>query len=402
MKFLDVLEASGRALGGHPKRTGLCLLGMSIGVAAVVVLCALGEGARQYLRGQFEFLGTDVIEVLPGKVETSGGLPGFGGVPNDLTIADARAIQRSALRANRVAPISIGNEAISHGDLSRQAIVVGSTAEYFQIRKLELRAGEFLAKGPWDRSSREVVLGQEVASELFPGRTPVGETVHIGAWRMRVIGVIASQGVRFGMNLDQTVFVPVATALSMFDKSSLFRVTIQVKPGADIDKLQASCERLLEERHGEEDFTIATPDAILESLDSILNALALGLVGIAAISMAVAGIGIMNVMLVSVAERRSEIGLEKAIGAEPRQILYLFLAEASMLSTLGATLGIALAYVALAGAEMLYPSFPFQAPAWAIAGSIVLSVVLGTTFGLLPATRAVRLDPLEALNGGAQ
>jgi len=373
---------------------------MSIGVAAVIVLSGLGEGARRYLRGQFEFIGSNVVGVVPGKAETSGGIPGVGGVPNDLTIADARALEREVRQARLVAPATVGTETISAGERSRQIVVIGSTSENFEIRKLELRAGRFLPKAPWERGTRVVVLSHKLALELFPGVNPLGSVVRVGGWRMRVIGVLASQGVRFGMNLDETVFVPVATAQAMFDKESLFRIALQVRPGADIERVKKRCIAILRERHGEEDFTITTPDSILGSLESILTMLTLGLAGIASISMAVAGIGIMNVMLVSVSERTEEIGLSKALGAAPTQVLALFVAEAAMLSALGGLLGLAIGYAALQTASWLIPGFPFHVPLWAATSAMTLSIAVGTAFGLLPASRAVRLDPTAALSGG--
>lgn len=402
MNALDVLSAALGALRGNQQRTGLSLLGMSIGVAAVLVLSGLGQGARDYLRLQFEFIGSDVVGVLPGKVETSGGIPGFGGVPNALTISDAEALARALPRVERVSPVAIGTETIACGSRSRQIVVLGGTEEALAIRKLQLRAGSFLPAGDWQRGARVVVLGSKLARELLPGENPLGAIVRIGGWRMRVIGVLASQGVRFGMNLDETVYVPVATALAMFDKDSLFRIVLQVRPGADIEGVSERVSAVLRERHGEEDFTITTPDAILSSLDSILSMLTLALAGIASISLCVAGIGIMNVMLVSVSERTEEIGLEKAIGAEPSQVLTLFVTEAALLSALGATLGLAVGQGLVHVAGVLFPSFPLHVPPWAAVAAFALSVIVGVTFGIWPAARAVRLDPVAALSGRAR
>jgi putative ABC transport system permease protein len=401
MNTLDVLRLTGGTLTASGRRTGLSLLGMSIGIAAVLVLTGLGEGARGFVRAQFEVIGTNVVAVLPGKVETSGGLPGFGGVPNDLTIRDAEVLARGIPQALRVAPVHLGNETVAVGNRSRQVLVFGSTAEIQPIRNLVLRSGRFLPTGPWSRGNASCVLGSKLVRELFPGQNPLGGIVSIGGWRVRVIGVLAPKGVTFGIDLDEIVFVPVALAQRLFDRSSLFRVVLQVRPGANVAAVQEHCTALLVERHGEEDFTITTPDAILSSLDSVLGILTMALVGIASISLCVAGVGIMNVMLVSVAERRGEIGVLKALGASPRQVLVLFLTEAAVLSILGGLLGLSIGAGLLRVFTLLYPNFPVHAPAWAIAASLALAVVVGIAFGLWPAARAVRLDPVVAMSGRA-
>lgn len=402
MSPLDVATLAAGALGRNRKRTALSLLGISIGIAAVLVLTGLGEGARQYLRAQFDFIGSDVVGIVPGKAETTGGIPGVGRVPNDLTLADAAALVQLVPGVQRAAPIVMGTETASCEERSRQLLVMGTTSEDVAIRKLELHLGSFLPEAPWERSSRVAVLGRKAASELLPGQNPLGAIIRVGGWRMRVIGVLATQGVHFGIDLDDTVFVPVATAMRMFDRSSLFRIALQVRPGFDIESIQARCSKVLAQRHGEEDFTITTPDAVLSSLESILNILTLALVAIASISLGVAGIGIMNVMLVSVSERTQEVGLVRAIGAEPRQVLSVFLAEAAMLSAMGGVLGLAVGYGLIALASILVPSFPFQAPAWAAGLAFAMSVTVGVVFGIWPAMRAVRLDPVVALSGRAE
>ena len=208
-----------------------------------------------------------------------------------------------------------------------------------------------------------------------------------------------TQGQRLGIHMDDAAFVPVATAMAIFDEESLFQIAVQARPGARLTGLQERCAEVLFARHGEEDFTISTPDAVLGSLDSIMTMLTLGLMAIAAISLFVAGVGIMNVMLVSVAERTEEIGLSKAVGAEPRQVLGLFLTEATLQVSAGSALGLALGYGTLRCAAWLYPAFPFTVPWWSAVAAVSLALVVGILFALWPATRALRLDPVEALSG---
>ena len=395
----DFISLAGGALTKNRRRTLLSLIGVAIGVAAVLVLTALGAGARSYVSGQFESLGSNLVAVLPGKTETSGGLPGFGGAPNDLTLEDALAVQRGISSIRHIAPVSLGNDTISFRERSRQVLVFGTTADMLELRDMSVRSGRYLPAGPWDRGAPVAVIGSKIADELFTGQSPVGAIVRIGGWRMRVIGVMEPQGTHLGLDMDEMVSVPVAMGLRMFNETTLFRVLFSVGAHGSIESARDRCIQLLAERHGEEDFTLITQDAVIGSLGSILDMLTLALAGIAAISLTVAGIGIMNVMLVSVSERTSEIGLLKAIGAAPIQILSLFLTEAVMLSLAGGLLGLLLGWSLVRILVSLYPVFPASTQPWAVAAALGVSIVVGVVFGVLPARRAVRLDPVVALSG---
>jgi putative ABC transport system permease protein len=349
--------------------------------------------------GQFESLGSNLVAVLPGKTETSGGFPGFGGAPNDLTLDDALAVQRGISSIRHIAPVSLGNDTISHRERSRQVLVFGTTADMLALRDMTMRAGHYLPAVPWDRGAPVTVIGSKIATELFPGENPVGAVVRIGGWRMRVIGVLEPQGTHLGLDMDEMVSVPVAMGLRMFNETTLFRLLFSVGAHGSIESARDRCIRILSERHGEEDFTLITQDAVIGSLGSILDMLTMALAGIAAISLTVAGIGIMNVMLVSVSERTSEIGLLKAIGAAPLQILSLFLTEAVMLSLSGGLLGLLLGWLLVRILVGLYPAFPASTQPWAVSAALGVSVVVGVVFGVLPARRAVRMDPVAALSG---
>lgn len=399
MKALDVLGLSWNALRTQPRRSALTLLGVAVGVAAVVLLTALGEGALGYVSSQFQGLGSNLLVVVPGKVQTMGGMPGIGNTTSDLTLADAQALRRALPEASALAPMVAGTEAVAHGARSRDALVLGSTAEMAPLRSLEVAAGAFLPEGEWERGSAVVCLGAKLASELFPGESAPGSEVRIGEWRLRVIGVLRPRGMHFGANLDEAAFVPVTTAMRMFDRRSLFRLVIGLRSALDAPSVRTRIEALLAERHGRADVTIITPDAILGSLAGILDVLTLALAGIAAVSLGVAGLGIMNVMLVTVAERRAEIGLWKAIGATRAQVLALFLCEAALLSLAGGVLGLAAGELAARGIGLVLPNFPARAPAWAVAAALGTALAVGLVFGALPARRAVRLDPVRALSG---
>jgi len=400
MSLADLLRFALGAIGGHRVRTGLTLLGMAIGVAAVVLLAALGEGARRYVMQQFESLGSNMLAVVPGKTETTGIAAFSSATTRDLTLADVEAIRRRIPEAALVAPISMGSETVSYQERRRQVGIVGSTHEFLAVRRLRLAQGEFLPPGDLRRGASVAVLGAAVATELFGAEDPVGRVVRIGDVRARVIGVLASEGTQIGMNLDEVVLVPVARAMRLFNRSSLFRVIIDVRAYADLGAAKRRVIELLAERHGEEDVTVITQDAVVAAFTKILRTLTLAIAAIAGVSLAVAGIGIMNVMLVSVTERTPEVGLLRALGAGRGQIARAFLAEAALLSLAGACLGLALGLVGVAALVTAFPALPARPPAWAIASSLGVALAVGVGFGIAPARRAARLDPVAALGRG--
>jgi putative ABC transport system permease protein len=386
-----------RALGFHRLRTGLCLLGIAIGVTAVVLLTSLGEGARRYVDGQFRSLGSNLVFVVPGHAETAGAMPGIGGTPNDLTFQDARAIQRAVRQAELVVPMSLGSETVAHRERHKQVYVVGSTSDFIKARRLRLHSGVNLPEIEWERGMPVILLGHELARELFPGLQPVGETVRVGDRRMRVIGVIADHGQQVGLDIGLMGLVPVATAMSMYDETSLFRVMLQVGAHSETDVAVERTREVLLEQHGEEDFTCVTQDSVSGALSGILRILTLALAGIASVSLAVAGIGIMNVMLVSVSERTPEVGLLRALGAGRAQVRAVFLFEAALISTGGGLIGLGLAWSGTRAIEVWYPTFDATPPFWAVAAALFVSIGVGLLFGVLPANKATRLDPVVAL-----
>ena len=396
----DVARFSWRALAGYPTRTLLMLLAMAIGVGSVVVLTALGEGARGYVTGEFASLGTNLVIVLPGRSDTAGINPGamFGETPRDLTLDDAMALTRSSL-VRRIAPLNVGSVKVSRGARSRDVVMLGSTSDMLPIRHWRMAQGSFLPQVDADRSLPVVVLGSTIRDELFGAERAVGEWVRIGDRRFRVIGILGSEGRSIGVDTDETIIIPVGAAQQLLNTQSLFRILIEARDRNVIDRVRDFAEDTIQARHqGEKDVTVVTQDAVLSTFDDILGALTLAVSGIAAISLAVAGILIMNVMLVAISERTAEIGLLKALGATPRQIVLLILAEASLLSLLGALLGLALGLAGALAVRLALPILPAYAPAWAIALVLGIAMVTGLVFSVLPARNAAALDPVLALS----
>ena len=400
MRFADLFDFAWQVLRGSVTRTLLILLAMGIGVAAVVLVTSLGEGARLYVSNQFGSLGTNLIIVLPGRSETSGAMPGvlIGKTPRDLTLDDAMALKRS-YAVRRLAPLIVGTGDVHAGARVRETPVLGSTAELMDIRHMEIAQGNFLPQGDPRHSQPVCIIGAKVANELFGSRSVLGEWVRIGDRRFRVIGIMAKQGQSLGFNTDEIVIVPLAAAQALFNTEALFRVLVEAKSREQIADARSDVEEILRLRHeGERDVTVITQDAVLATFDRILRALTLTVGSIAAISLAVAGILIMNVMLIAVAQRRGEIGLLKALGATGRQIRIVFFTEAVMLGIGGAAAGLAVGELGRSLAAQMYPTIPFQVPWWALLAAPATAVITAVLFTLAPARRAARLDPAQALS----
>ncbi len=399
MKTFDVLRFSFRAATGYPARTLLTLLAMAIGVGAVILLTALGEGARRYVTREFTSLGTHLLIAIPGRSETTGGPPPMlGETPRDLTLEDALALKRSSA-IRRVAPVAIGSAPVAWQQREREATIMGSTAEMFDIRQLSMAQGRFLPAGNPSRGSAVCVLGYKIKRELFGNSSPLGEWVRIGGRRFRVIGVMAAKGQSLGLDMGDIAIIPVASAQMLFNTSSLFRIMVQAVGREAVPQAKKAILNIIRDRHeGEDDVTVITQDALLKTFDRIFNALTLTVGGIAAISLAVAGILIMNVMMISVSQRKTEIGLLKAIGSPRSQILRLFLSESAVLSLIGSFLGVVLALVGTWASLRFYPNFPVTIPWWALTAATVVGLFTGLVFGVLPARRAAGLEPVEALS----
>lgn len=398
MFFADTLTQALTAIKTQRLRAGLIILAMSIGVASVNVLTALGESARHYIVNEFEALGTHLVIVLPGRTETTGGAPPlFGETPRDLTLEDAEALSRSHHIA-AIAPLTIGSAPVSTLGLERETNIFGSTHALRRVRHLSMAQGKFLPDMEVNKAMPVCVIGQTIREQLFANQPALGQWLRINDRRFRVIGVLASEGESIGVDFDEMVIIPVAQAQALFDTRSLFRILVETQSKQSMLKAVDDIKSIIKARHeGEDDITIITQDSVVNTFDKILTALTLTVSSIAGVSLAVAGVLIMNVMLVTVTQRTAEIGLLKALGASRGQLLGLFLTEAALLSMAGAMLGLLLGHLTLAVLQAVYPNFPLQLPAWALISSMAVSLVTGLVFGLLPARKAARLNPVAAL-----
>ena len=396
----DVFGFAFSALSGHAIRTRLTLAAVAVGVAAVLLLTALGESAHRYVLGQFSGIGSNLLIIVPGKVETTGGPPMAGGRPRDLSIDDGEALLKRMPRVVDMAPISVGVAPVKVGNKNRPMTILGTTHSFVPVRKLAIVSGMNLPDVDPRKTSQVCVLGIKAKRELFGDANPLGEMLRIGDYRFRVIGLLSSRGQSIGVDIDDMVMVPVANVMRMVNREGLFRIILQLRSFDELEVAEREVRSLLTERHGKEDFTLITQAAVVESLDKILGMLTMALTAIAAISLAVAGIGIMNVMLISVVERTSEIGLIKAVGASNGQVLALFLAEAAVLALGGGLIGVGIGVLGAQVVGAMVPDLPISTPIWAIEAAMAVALGVGVLFGAMPALKAARVPPVQALRGG--
>ena len=378
MKLRDILHLSFKTVTSYPTRSSLIVLAMALGIAAVIVLTALGGGARRYVLNLFSSIGSICWSFSGAR---NGGrflVRPWGGTP-DLTLEDARWIGH--LHKCGVAPLNVGVE------LFRCKPATGSHRyrqyrQFFPIRH-EARQGGFLTHG--SELSAQIVLGAKLAEEFFPDGNAVGQRVRLADRRFIVSGVLVKQGETMGYNSDEIVVIPINHAQALFNTTSLFRILVEVRNRTELSSAKDAIRELLIQRHdGEDDVTIITLEAVLATFDRILRALTLGVAGIAAISLAVAGILVMNVMLVAVTQRTTEIGLLKAVGAFSTDIRRLFLAEAAWLSLAGAVFGILIGQLGSLLIRIALPQLPAWPPLWATLASILVALTTGMIAGLLP------------------
>jgi len=407
MNWLDTVKTGLDAIRSHRLRSGLTMLGILIGIAAVILTVGLGEGAQAQVRDQINSLGTNLLIVSPGSV-TTGGIRGGFGSASTLTKADADALSSKVVAPDvaQVAPATTSNGTLTIGSTNWTTSVVGTSPSWAAVRARKIDSGRFLNNDDESTAAAVVVLGPTTAQQLFGGQSPVGEMVTLNNIPLQVVGVLQSSGSSSGTaNNDDTAVVPYSTAAQrLFGGNARTSVGSIFLSATSSDSLSAAYQEvqneLLNLHHittaNSADFTITTQESLLTTANSVNKTLTVLLGGIAGISLLVGGIGVMNIMLVSVTERVREIGLRKALGARPRVIRRQFLVEASVLGLAGGVLG---ALLGMIGSGVL-PNFinsPVTLSPTATVGAIAIAIAIGLAFGVYPATRAARLAPIDAL-----
>jgi putative ABC transport system permease protein len=399
MQIRETLRLSAEALLAQKLRTSLTALGMVIGVASVVLLVSLGQGAKNYVLQEFEGLGSNLIIIQPGKSDrkTSFGPP-LGAAQRKMTIEDVVALEKRALNIDAVSGIILGTVTVRRDESIVNISVFGTNDQFQRILNIVIGTGSFFTREEDDFGRRVVVLGKNIVEKLFGDESAVGQAINLNGSEFRVVGTLGSMGDKVGLNFDDIAFIPTHAALKLFNDDKLLGIRARASSRVSVDDAVAEITDILKERRdGEEDFTVITQLSLMDSLGTILNMLSYMLGGIATISMLVGGIGIMNIMWVTVVERTQEIGIRRAVGARRRDILQQLLAEALGLSVLSGAVGVGGAAIITYSVHFAYPTFDMRAPVWIVVPAFFLAVVVGAVFGVVPAWKASRIETLEAL-----
>jgi len=396
MNFADTLRFAQSALTAHPLRTLLSASGIAVGIAAVILLTSIGDGIHRFVLSEFTQFGTHLLTVTPGKTSTHGASVGSIGSVRLLTIDDAVALGRSGL-VRHVNPSVMGNAEVRAGSRSRRVTVYGQGPAFAQAFNMRVASGRFLPADDLNNPRAYVVLGSKVRTELFGNANPLGATLQVGTSRFRVVGVMESKGQVLGFDLDDTVYIPAARALELFNREGLMEIHLAYRPDAPVEAVMADARRILTARHGREDFTLVPQQQMLDTLSTVLDVLTFAVGALGGISLLVGAVGMVTLMHIAVAERVAEIGLLTALGATRARIRALFLMESTLLATLGGLVGLAIGAGVAWLLKTAVSDLPVNVP-WDYAiGALIASVLIGLAAGVVPALRAARLNPVEAL-----
>jgi putative ABC transport system permease protein len=396
MNTLDTLRFAMGSLNSHRLRTLLSASGIAIGIAAVILLTSIGEGIQRFVLSEFTQFGTNIISINPGKTTTHGASVGAISSSRPLTIEDAIALKSSKYAQYTNAGL-MGNAEVRVGGLNRRVSVLGEGPDFARAFNMKVSIGQFLPADDLRNPRAFAVLGSKTRTELFGSKNPLGSSIQVGSSRFRVIGVMASKGQVLGFDLDDTVYIPTARALELFNRTGVMEIQIAYLPGAPLDAVVEDAKRILVARHGREDFTMRPQQQMLDTLSTVLEVLTFAVAALGGVSLMVGAVGMVTLMHIAVAERVSEIGLLTALGATRARIRILFLMESTVLSTLGGLVGLVVGTSIAWILKTLVGGLPVSIPWDYVMGALALSVLVGLAAGVVPAMRAARMDPVEAL-----
>ncbi len=406
MNIIEIARVAMRSLAANKMRSGLTMLGIVIGVAAVIALVALGSGTQAQVTEQFESLGSNLLTISSGAISFRGMSLGAASAQS-LTNYDVKAIAQLATSVSAIAPQYSVNAQVVYGNKNTQTTVLGVTPDYLTVRNFQVESGRFIDSLDLTNQDKVAVLGATVAEDLF-GETlldPLGKTIKINRQNYQIVGLLASKGLGGFQNLDDQVFIPLSTAQIKFGgagTTSLRAIDVQVVSTDKMEWAKAELTAILRASHGlaagqSDDFTVFDQTQMVETVGEVVGIFTVLLGSIAAISLVVGGIGIMNIMLVSVTERTREIGIRKAVGAKRRDILAQFLAEAVVLSLLGGVIGILAGYSVAQVITPLLGGTRVLLSSSSVIMALSVSIGMGLFFGTYPASRAASLNPIDAL-----
>ena len=396
MLLRDFFHLTSSSLSSHRLRSFLTMLGIAVGIAAVILLTSIGEGVHKFVLAEFTQFGTNLIAINPGRTTTHGTSMGVFGTERPLTIEDAEALKRLPY-VMAVVPVVQGNAEVEAANRRRRTTIYGAGSQWPEAFQMNVKSGRFLPDDNPTAPRAFAVLGSKTREELFGNRNPLGQRIGIGGNRYRIIGVMESKGTILGFDVDDTVYIPTARGMELFNRNSLIEIDVLYQEDTQVDKVVKNIKRSLIARHGREDFTITTQQQMLEVLGSVLNVLTFAVAAIGGISLLVGAIGIVTIMTIAVNERTNEIGLLRALGARQGQVLSLFLGEAIVLAALGGISGLALGIGLAHLLHFAFPPLPVHTPWIFVVLAEIIAVVIGLAAGVLPANRAAHLDPIEAL-----
>jgi putative ABC transport system permease protein len=397
MLFTDLIRLTSSSFLTYRMRSFLTGLGIAIGIAAVILLTSIGEGLHQFVLAEFSQFGSNIISIQPGKTQTQGGNIGVLGSVRPLSLDDADLLRHLPYIEN-VNPSVMGNAELRANGKTRRTTIFGEGRNFAAAFTMKVQNGSFWPDEDNSQARAFVVLGAKVRQELFAGENPLGQYLRVGGQRFRVIGVMEPKGQILGLDLDDAVFIPAARAMELLNRPGLMEVQVSYRAGADIDAVIRLITERLKDRHGREDFTLVSQAQALEVLSSVLDVITFAVGALGGISLLVGAVGILTIMTMAVTERTAEIGLLRALGAQEKQVLMLFLGEAMLLSALGGIMGLATGIGIAQAVHFFVPSFPVHTPWLFVFLAEFTAISIGLAAGVAPAMRAARLDPVEALH----